>query len=85
MAHITPAMREAASRANPVDEALHEFVSAKFCHRLRMMGVLDEPLVANELASNELLLQRCADSETQPAYLLAYEQHFLPYLYRSRK
>lgn len=57
--HITPELREAASRANSVDEALHEFVSAKFCDRLKEVGLLDQPLVANELATYELLDQRC--------------------------
>ena len=56
--HITPALREAASRANSVDEALHEFVSAKFCERLRGAGLLDHPLVAEELATYDLLDRR---------------------------
>lgn len=56
--HITPALREAASRANSVDEALHEFVSAKFCERLKGVGLLDHPLVAEELATFELLDHR---------------------------
>lgn len=56
--HITPELREAASRANSVDEALHEFISAKFCDRLKEVGLLDQPLVANELATYELLDQR---------------------------
>lgn len=56
--HITPELREAAGRANSVDEALHEFVSAKFCDRLDEVGVLDHPLVAKELATYELLDQR---------------------------
>lgn len=58
MKHITPALREAASRANSVDEALHEFVSAKFCQRLGDAGLLDHPLVEEELATFELLDQR---------------------------
>ena len=68
MLHFTPEMRESASRANPVDEALHEFVSAKFCQRLRKMDVLDHPVVANELASTELIVQRCMGSATKWAY-----------------
>lgn len=56
--HITPALKEAASRANAVDEALHEFVSAKFCERLRSAGLLEHPLVAEELATFELMNQR---------------------------
>eukprot|EP00903_Cladosiphon_okamuranus_P008206 g7901.t1 len=60
--HITPALREAASRANSVDEALHEFVSAKFCQRLRDTGLLDHPLVAEELATFKILDQRCNDA-----------------------
>eukprot|EP00903_Cladosiphon_okamuranus_P018398 g16922.t1 len=60
--HITPALREAARRANSIDEALHEFVSAKFCQRLRDTGLLDHPLVAEELATFELLDQRCNDA-----------------------
>eukprot|EP00752_Nemacystus_decipiens_P005402 g4898.t1 len=64
--HITPALREAASRANPVDEALHEFVTAKFCGRLREAGLLHHPLVAEELATSELLDRRC-NNETWAA------------------
>lgn len=56
--NITPALREAAARANVIDEALHEFVSAKFCERLRDVGLLEHPLVAEELASFEVLDQR---------------------------
>ena len=56
--HITPALREAAARANAIDEALHEFVSAKFCDRLRDVGLLEHPLVVEELATFELLDQR---------------------------
>lgn len=58
MKHITPELRKAASLANQVDEALHEFVSAKFCDRLREASLLDHPLVAGELATNELLDER---------------------------
>ena len=56
--HITPALREVAARANVVDEALHEFVSAKFCDRLSDVGLLEHPLVAEELAAFELMDQR---------------------------
>lgn len=56
--HITPELRNTASRANPVDNVLHEFVSAKFCHRLQETGLLQHPLVATELATYELLRQR---------------------------
>lgn len=56
--HITPELREAASHANSVDEALHEFLSAKFCDRLKEAGLLEEPLVARELATYELLDRR---------------------------
>lgn len=58
MKHITPELRELASRANSVDEALHEYTSAKFCDRLKEVGLLDHPLVVRELASNKLLDQR---------------------------
>lgn len=56
--HITPRLREAASRVNSVDEALYEFVYAMFCDRLSEVGLLDHPLVAGELATNDLLDQR---------------------------
>ncbi|CAN0194624.1 unnamed protein product [Pylaiella littoralis] len=59
--HITPELREAASHANSVDEALHEFLSAKFCDRLKEAGLLEEPLVARELATYEVLDRRCND------------------------
>ncbi|CAM9359759.1 unnamed protein product [Ectocarpus fasciculatus] len=59
--HITPELREAASSANAVDEALHEFVSAKFCERLREAGLLHHPLVAAQLATYEPLDHRCND------------------------
>ncbi|CAM9301460.1 unnamed protein product [Ectocarpus sp. 4 AP-2014] len=59
--HITPELREAARSANAVDEALHEFVSAKFCQRLRETGLLHHPLVAAELATHEPLDHRCND------------------------
>lgn len=55
---ITPELLEAARRANPVDNQLHEFVSAKFCHELKRTGLLGHPLVVEELATNELLHQR---------------------------
>ncbi|CAM9965000.1 unnamed protein product [Scytosiphon promiscuus] len=71
--HITPDLREAASRANQVDEALHEFVSAKFCDRLRETGLLDHPLVASELATYELLDQRCNDASWASDTLKRYE------------
>lgn len=47
--YITPQLRDIASRANAVDEALHRFVSAKFCTRLREVGLLNHPLVVEEL------------------------------------
>lgn len=47
--YITPQLRDIASRANAVDEALHRFVSAKFCTRLREVGLLNHPLVEEEL------------------------------------
>lgn len=53
--HITPGLRAEASHSNSVDEALHEFLSAKFCNRLREAGLLDNPLVAQELSNNEIL------------------------------
>ena len=56
--HIMPELREAAFQANPVDNALHEFVSAKSCHQLQNMGLPDHPLVANELTKYDLLKQR---------------------------
>ncbi|CAM9422857.1 unnamed protein product [Ectocarpus fasciculatus] len=61
MKHITPELREAASGANAVDEALHEFVSAKFCERLRETGLLHHPLVAAQLTTYEPLNNRCND------------------------
>ncbi|CAN0357361.1 unnamed protein product [Ectocarpus sp. 6 AP-2014] len=59
--HITPELRDAARSANAVDEALHEFVSAKFCERLRETGLLHHPLVGAELATYEPLERRCND------------------------
>lgn len=56
--HITPQLKAIASRANAVDEALHEFVSAKFCQRLRELDLLDHPLVAREMANYYKLNQR---------------------------
>lgn len=56
--HITPALRERASRANAVDLAVHEFVSAKFCDRLAQVGLLEHPLVAEDLSSSSLMHQR---------------------------
>lgn len=56
--HITPELREAAHNANPVDNALHEFVSAMFCHRLQETGLLQHPLIAEELGTYGLLYER---------------------------
>lgn len=64
ISHITHELREAASRSNAVDEALHEFVSAKFCYRLKEVEVLNHPLVVNELASFQLLDERL-EQETE--------------------
>ncbi|CAM9727702.1 unnamed protein product [Ectocarpus sp. 12 AP-2014] len=61
MKHITPELRDTARSANAVDEALHEFVSAKFCERLREAGLLHHPLVGAELATYEPLEHRCDD------------------------
>lgn len=58
MKHITPELRNNASRANPVDNELHTFVSAKFCHRLQETGLLQHPLVASELSNYEPLYRR---------------------------
>lgn len=44
---------------NAVDEELHNFVTAKFCDRLRECGLLDHPFVQEELATNKLLGERC--------------------------
>ncbi|CAN0111765.1 unnamed protein product [Ectocarpus sp. 4 AP-2014] len=59
--HITPELRDAARSANAVDEALHEYVLAKFCERLREAGLLHHPLVGAELATYEPLEHRCND------------------------
>ena len=56
--HITPELRDAAHQANPVDNALHEFVSAKFCRCLQETGLLQHPLVLEELVTFELLHER---------------------------
>lgn len=44
-----------ARERNSVDIELHDFVVAMFCRRLREIGLIDEPLVAAELMSNEAL------------------------------
>lgn len=48
--HITPALQAAAYCANPVD-----FVSAMLRERSRDMGLLEHSLVAEEIATYELL------------------------------
>lgn len=55
---ITSEHKAAASLANPVDEALHEFVSATFCSRLREMGFMNHHVVVEELAADDLLEKR---------------------------
>lgn len=56
---ITPDLKELARRTNAPDEELHEFVTAKFCDRLRGLGLLEHPLVKEDLEGNERLGQRC--------------------------
>lgn len=56
--HITPELRNNASRASPVDNELHTFVSAQFCHRLQETGLVQHPLVLSELSNYEPLYQR---------------------------
>lgn len=58
MKHITAELRNVAIRANTVDNALHEFVSAKFCRLLQESELLEHPSVTAELATYELLHQR---------------------------
>lgn len=58
IAHITtPQLMEIAKRRNPVDIQLHEFVTAMFCRRLREVGLVNEPLVVEELMSNQALAE----------------------------
>lgn len=56
--HITPELRAKAIEANSIDEAIYDFVSAKFCHRLRESGLLEHPLVAAEFAAFKPLDER---------------------------
>lgn len=50
IAHIrTPELIDLAKEANTVDVELHQFVTAMFCDRLRHIGLVDHPLVKEEL------------------------------------
>lgn len=55
---ITPQMLELARHTNDVDIELYEFVTAKFCARLRDSGLLGEPVVQEELSHREELEER---------------------------
>lgn len=51
----TPELIDLVREKNPVDVLLHDFVIAKFCYRLRELGLIDHPLVAEELMADEFL------------------------------
>lgn len=56
--YISASLRELARELNAVDEALYDFVSAKFCGSLHASGLVGHVLVNNELALNERLSMR---------------------------
>lgn len=56
--HISEGMRMVAREANGVDEELHQFVSAKFCDRLDEAGLLNHPLIRDEMKSFQPLFER---------------------------
>lgn len=58
MKHITPDMIELARLTNAADLELYDFVTAKFCTRLREAGLLEETLVQEELSRREQLEER---------------------------
>lgn len=52
ISHITtPELVDLALKKNAVDVQPHLFTSAMFCLRLRISGLIDHPLVAEELKS----------------------------------
>ncbi|CAM9825383.1 unnamed protein product [Ascophyllum nodosum] len=57
--HITPHMMEMAQHTNGADMELYEFVTAKFCDRLRDIGLLETAVVQNELSRRDQLEERC--------------------------
>ena len=59
MKYITPKMMELARRTNDADVELYEFVTAKFCGRLRDTGLLEKPIVQDELSRRNQLEERC--------------------------
>lgn len=56
--HITPELRAKAREANGVDQAIYDFVSAKFCHRVREVDLLTHPVVDAELATFTPMYER---------------------------
>ena len=58
MKHITPHMMELARSTNGADVELYEFVTAKFCGQLRDSGLLEQPVVQDELSQRDQLEER---------------------------
>ena len=80
--HITPHMMEMAQHTNGADMELYEFVTAKFCDRLRDIGLLETAVVQNELSRRDQLEERCvralsayntySTTDLKPVRLIAY-------------
>lgn len=57
--HIaTPELMDLARQENAVDMELHEFVTALFCERLGVLGLIDHPVVVEELTAFKPLAER---------------------------
>lgn len=56
--YISASLKELARELNPVDDALYDFVSAKFCGSLQASSLVGHVLVNNELALSERLSAR---------------------------
>lgn len=47
----TPELMDLAKTRNAVDVQLHEFITAMFCNRLRVLGLINHSLVVEELVA----------------------------------
>ncbi|CAM9825520.1 unnamed protein product [Ascophyllum nodosum] len=73
MKYITPKMMELARRTNDADVELYEFVTAKFCGRLRDTGLLEKPIVQDELSRRDQLEERCNNASWVASTLERFE------------
>lgn len=68
----TPELMDLAKTRNAVDVQLHEFITAMFCNRLRVLGLINHSLVVEELVAFKSLGGMCYDESNTQATLARF-------------